>query len=240
MAAAERQQTVRRLTTRSAEQRWWWWPLVIALMAGVLLVFACGSGEASSAPSASPGPSASSSAPAITVEPSEASAARFGTEVVGKLEQEALYATGPGFLGPYVASGARDQVAGELNSRAQAVRWAIATFPGPTKRTWFTTAPLTVKVIAFDAPAGTAEVEVWVVAVFSREDLGSPETRFSRHQAELAWDRTARAWQITKLTALPGPAAALASEQSPSAPAELDSALTGHQLIPASSGTGGR
>jgi hypothetical protein len=42
--------------------------------------------------------------------------------------------------------------------------------------------PLTTEVVAFDPVAGTAAVEVWVVAVFSREDLGAPETR-PRRQA---------------------------------------------------------
>lgn len=199
-------------------------------MALMLLLSACRSGKASTAPAASPGPQATTS-PAVAAQPSAEGAARFGMEVVARLAQEALYATGPIFIDPYVAPSARNEVEGALNTEVQRVRWAIATFPGPTKRTWFAAAPLTVKVSAFDDAAGTASVEVWVVSVFSREDLGLPETRFTRQQADLAWNQPTGSWRISKLATLIGPAAGLASDQTPSTPAELDSALAGHLLI---------
>lgn len=163
--------------------------------------------------------------------PTRESAARFGAEVVGRLEQEAFWARDDTFLTPVVSPAAHDDVAGVLDTRVGEVRWAIATFPGPARRTWFVAAPLAVEVAAFDPGAGTAQVRVWVVSVFSREDLGPPETRFSTEQADLVWDAATDAWRITGLSTTIGPSAALADDEKASTPAELDAALTGHRLI---------
>ena len=113
--------------------------------------------------------------------------------MVGRLEQDAFYATDASFVEPFVASGAHEQVVGTLDARVADVRWAIATLPGPTRRVWFVTAPLTVAVTAFDPDAGTASVVVWMVSVFSREDLGPPETRFSLEAGRADMGRPERA-----------------------------------------------
>jgi hypothetical protein len=166
---------------------------------------------------------------------SEGSAAVFAAGVVGRLQQEAFYATDVSFLEPVVWPGALDRVAGELDGRVEPVRWAIATFPGETERTWFVSAPLTVAVTGFDPGAGTASVEVWLVTVFARENLGPPETRFVLERAELRWD--GGRWLLAGLESAPGPAAALAADQVPSTPAELTAALDDHRLIEPGAGS---
>jgi hypothetical protein len=161
--------------------------------------------------------------------PSFESVAAFGVGVVGRLEQEAFYAQDGSFVEPYVWPGAREVVVGELDARVDLVRWAIATVPGSTERTWFVSAPLTVEMVDFDPVAGTATVEVWVVSVFSREVLGAPETRFVIERADLRWD--VDGWLIAGLEARPGPGAALGVDQVVSTPAELDGLLDGHRLV---------
>ena len=219
----------RRPARRSATT--WWWLMAVA---GLVLATGCGSGVPGGAsPVGPPDPSAPADEPAPPAGPTEESAARFAVEVVARLGQDALYAPDDSLLEPFVSPDARDVVAGTLDAQVGEVRWALATFPGQTRRVWFAAAPLTVAVTAFDGVAGTASVAVWVVAVFSREDLGPPETRFSIEQADLVWDDTTSRWRLTVLAGGPGPAAALASDQVPVTPAELDSALHGHRLIPA-------
>lgn len=216
-------------TTAPSISRWW-----RAVAVATLTIFGagCGSGAARPAsPLASPDPAFVSTAPVTVAGPTRESAARFGAEVVGRLEQEAFWAEDDTFLAPIVSPAAHDDVAGVLDTRVGEVRWAIASFPGPTRRTWFVTAPLTVEVAAFDLGAGTAQVRVWVVSVFSREDLGPPETRFSTEQADLVWDAATYAWRITGLSTTIGPSAALADDEKAATPAELDAALTGHRLI---------
>ena len=214
-----------------------WWVLVLA----VLMATSCGSGVAGGAsPVGTPDPSNAADASTAVPGPTEESAADFAASVVGRLEQDAFYATDASFVEPFVASGAHEQVVGTLDATVSDVRWAIATLPGPTRRVWFVTAPLTVAVTAFDPNAGTASVVVWMVSVFSREDLGPPETRFSLEQADLTWDAPTGSWRIVRLTSAPGPTAALAADQIPMTPGELDTALSGHRLIPATSPRGKR
>jgi len=207
----------------------------------VLLVTSCGSGVAGGAsPAGAPDPSSGADASTAVPGPTEESAAVFAASVVGRLEQDAFYATDASFVEPFVASGAHDHVVGTLDARVADVRWAIATLPGPTRRVWFVTAPLTVAVTAFDPDAGTASVVAWMVSVFSREDLGPPETRFTLEQADLTWDGPTRTWRIVDLTSAPGPAAALAADQIPMTPGELDTALSAHRLVPATPPVGER
>lgn len=215
--------------------RGWW---AVALAAVATFGAACGSGDARPAsPLATPDPVAGSApAAAAAAGPTEESAARFGADVVGRLEQAAFWAEGDAFLAPIVSPAAHDDVAGALDARVGDVRWAIATFPGPARRTWFAAAPLTVDVAAFDPDAGTAQVQVWVVSVFSREDLGPPETRFSTEQAYLEWDTGSGGWRITGLSSSIGPSAALAGDESAVTPGELDAALAGHRLIEPTAG----
>lgn len=194
----------------------------------------CGSGVAGGAsPVGTPDPSSEADASTAVPGPTEESAAAFAASVVGRLEQDAFYATDSSFVEPFVASGAHDQVVGTLDATVAGVRWAIATLPGPTRRVWFVTAPLTVAVTAFDPSAGAASVVVWMVSVFSREDLGPPETRFTLEHADLTWDNPTGTWRIVKLTSAPGPTAALAADQNPMTPGELDAALSGHRLVQA-------
>ncbi len=215
-----------------------WW-LAVALATVTIVGAGCGSGAARPAsPVASSDPAVVSTALATGAGPTRESAARFGAEVVGRLEQEAFWAEDDLFLTPVVSPAAHEEVAGVLDTRVGEVRWAIASFPGPTRRTWFATAPLTVEVAAFDPGAGTAQVRVWVVSVFSREDLGPPETRFSTEQADLVWDAATYAWRITGLSTTIGPSAALADDEKASTPAELDAALAGHRLIGPTTGEG--
>ncbi len=216
-------------TTTPSISPWW---RAVALASLAIVGAGCGSEAARPAsPLASSDPAVVSTAPATVAGPTRESAARFGAEVVGRLEQEAFWADNDLFLAPVVAPAAHDEVAGVLDTRVGEVRWAIASFPGPTRRTWFATAPLTVEVAAFDPGPGTAQVRVWVVSVFSREDLGPPETRFSTEQADLVWDAATDAWRITGLSTTIGPSAALADDEKASTPSELDAALTGHRLI---------
>lgn len=199
-----------------------------------LMATSCGSGVAGGAsPVGAPDPSSPGVAPATATGPSEESAASFAASVIGRLEQDAFYATDASFVEPFVASGAVEQVVGMLDSTVADVRWAIDTLPGPTRRVWFVTAPLTVAVTALDLAAGTAAVTVWMVSVFSREDLGPPEIRFSLEQADLEWDAPTGGWRIVSLTSVPGPTAALAADQIPVTPSELDAALVGHRLVSA-------
>lgn len=203
-------------------------------MLAVLLVTSCGSGVAGGAsPVGTPDPSSEADALAAVPGPTEESAAAFAASVIGRLEQDAFYATDDLFVEPFVASGAHEQVVGTLDARVADVRWAIATLPGPSQRVWFVTAPLTVAVTGFDPDAGTASVVVWMVSVFSREDLGPPQTRFTLEQADLTWDNPTSTWRILSLTSAPGPTAALATNQNPMTPGELDAALSGHRLVPA-------
>lgn len=199
----------------------------------VLLAAGCGSGAVVPTSSlAGPDPTAGTSeTPPGTDQPTVESAAWFGAEVLGRLEQEAFWADDDAFLATVAAPDAFDLVAGALSARVDEVRWAIATFPGETKRTWFASAPLTVEVTDVDATARTAEVAVWVVSVFSREDLGPPETRFTIERAELIWDDASSGWRIRSLTVTPGPSVSLAGGQVPVTAGELDSALAGHLLI---------
>lgn len=161
--------------------------------------------------------------------PTVESAAEFAVAVVGRLEQEAFYAADPSFVEPFVWPESYDEVVGSLDARVDAVRWAIATFPGSTERTWFVSAPLSVEVTGVDPEAGTATVEVWAVTVFAREDLGPPETRFVTAEAELRWDGDR--WLIAGLGTRPGPSASLALDEASSTPEQLTAELEGHQLI---------
>ena len=214
-----------------------WGQRVAVCVAVVLLGVGCGSGAAG--PSSSPvdpdpaagdsNPPTDDGGPGPVVGPSRESAARFGAEVVGRLEQEAFWADGPGFLDPVVA-GDGSVVVG-LDARVDGVRWAIATFPGPTRRTWFVAAPLTVEVVEFDGSAGRAVVRVWVVSVFSREDLGPAETSFTTETADLVWDGDGGVWRVESLAVSAGPAVALSVNDVAVTPAELDAALVGHRLI---------
>ena len=198
----------------------------------VVFVVGCGSGDVGVAsPPASPGPTAPTGSQVGLGGPTEESAARFAVDVVGRLEQEAFWATDGGFLDPIVVPDAREVVVGELKGRVDEARWAIATFPGPTRRTWFVAAPLTVEVAGFDPAAGRAVVRVWVVSVFSREDLGMPQSSFTVEEADLVWDSAERVWRVEALRVSPGPAVSLASTEVPVLPAELDTALAGHRLI---------
>jgi hypothetical protein len=161
--------------------------------------------------------------------PSEESAAGFAVEVVTPLLSAAFYAEDGSFVDDVVAPDRVDVVAGVLDGLVSELRWAIATAPGATERSWFVAAPLTVKLDEVDRAAGTAVVEVWAVTVFSRQGLAGPESRFVVETVELVWD-TGR-WWLVDLSVDPGPAAGLALSETPATPVELDEALTGHGLV---------
>ncbi len=212
-------------------------PRVVLMVAAVLLLLVvAGCGADAAEPSVPDGASAPHPANTALDEssqraptPTNESASTFGADIVARLNQEAFYASDSLFADPFVHPDAHHEVVGEMNQRVEDLRWAIATFPGATHRSWFVASPLTVNVTDFDAQAGTATVEVWVVTVFSREDLGSVDSRFYTERADLTWDGTG--WLITKLASSAGPSASLALDEAPTTPADLDELLEGHDLI---------
>jgi hypothetical protein len=163
------------------------------------------------------------------------SAEAFASGVVGRLLQEAFYAEDGSFLAEVVAPSRLEMVAGVLDGLVGELRWAIATAPGGTERSWFVSAPLTLEVIDLDRTAGTAVVEVWVVTVFSRQGLAGPESRFVLETADLVW--VDDQWWLADLAVDSGPAVGLALGETPSTPADLDEVLDGHVLVAAGAGS---
>ena len=96
-----------------------------------------------------------------------------------------------------------------------------------TGATWWAVRPLAVKVEAFSPQR--ARVSVWLVRVLSRQGVVVPQSSWATETVELVWERDD--WRLWSDTTAPGPTPVLDGSDLPASAAQLDSDLSGFELL---------
>jgi hypothetical protein len=93
--------------------------------------------------------------------------------------------------------------------------------------------PLAAKVEAYTADR--ARVSVWVVRVLSRQRVVVPQSSWVTEAVELVWE--GGDWRLWSDESTPGPTPVLDGSDVPASAAELDSELTGFELLDPAGGS---
>jgi hypothetical protein len=122
------------------------------------------------------------------------------------------------------AEASADTLANDVLTGLRAVREPLATGTGTT---WWVVEPLAAKVEAYTA--NRARVSVWVVRVLSRQGVVVPQSSWVTETVELVWE--AGDWRLWSDESTPGPTPVLDGSDVPASAAELDTELTGFELL---------
>jgi hypothetical protein len=124
-----------------------------------------------------------------------------------------------------VAAGASaDALTNDVLAGLRAVREPLATGTGAT---WWVVEPLAAKVEAYTQDR--ARVSVWVVRVLSRQGVVVPQSSWVTETVELVWE--GGDWRLWSDESTPGPTPVLDGSDVPASAAELDTELTGFELL---------
>ena len=96
-----------------------------------------------------------------------------------------------------------------------------------TGATWWAVRPLAVKVEAYSPQR--ARVSVWLVHVLSRQGVVVPQSSWATETVELVWEDGD--WRLWSDTTAPGPTPVLDGSDLPASAAQLDSELTGFEIL---------
>lgn len=122
------------------------------------------------------------------------------------------------------ADASEDSLVADALAGLEAAREPLATGTGAT---WWAVNPLAVKVEAFSPDR--ARVSVWLVRVLSRTGVVVPQSSWLTETVELVWE--ADDWHLWSDTSTPGPTPVLDGSDLPATAAELETELTGFQLL---------
>lgn len=98
-----------------------------------------------------------------------------------------------------------------------------------TGATWWAVRPLAVKVEAYSPQR--ARVSVWLVRVLSRQGVVVPQSSWATDTVELVWEDSD--WRLWSDTSASGPTPVLDGSDLPASAAQLDSELTGFEILDA-------
>ena len=143
------------------------------------------------------------------------------------LSQRLLYLE-PAAAGAEVRAIAADASADTLVNDALAAlasaREPLAAGTGPT---WWAIRPLAVKVEAYSPQR--ARLSMWLVRILSRQGVVVPQSSWATETVELVWEGDD--WRLWSDTTTPGPSPVLDGSDLPASAAQLDSELTGFELL---------
>jgi hypothetical protein len=122
------------------------------------------------------------------------------------------------------AEASADTLTNDVLAGLRTVREPLATGAGAT---WWVVEPLAAKVEAYTADR--ARVSVWVVRVLSRQRVVVPQSSWVTETVELVWE--GGDWRLWSDESTPGPTPVLDGSDVPASAAELDTELTGFELI---------
>lgn len=143
------------------------------------------------------------------------------------LSQRLLYAeptTAEAAVRAVAADASEDSLVADALAGLDAAREPLATGTGAT---WWAVDPLAVKVEAFSPDR--ARVSVWLVRVLSRQGVVVPQSSWLTETVELVWE--ADDWHLWADSSRPGPTPVLDGSDLPATAAELDTELTGFELL---------
>jgi len=112
----------------------------------------------------------------------------------------------------------------EVLAGLQAVREPLAAGAGAT---WWVVEPLAVKVEAYTDDR--ARISVWMVRVLSRPGVVVPQSSWVTETVELVWEDGD--WRLWSDESTPGPTPVLDGSDLPASAAQLDTELTGFELL---------
>lgn len=122
------------------------------------------------------------------------------------------------------AEASADTLTNDVLAGLRTVREPLATGTGAT---WWVVEPLAAKVEAYTADR--ARVSVWVVRVLSRQGVVVPQSSWVTETVELVWE--GGDWRLWSNESTPGPTPVLDGSDVPASAAELDTELTGFELL---------
>lgn len=122
------------------------------------------------------------------------------------------------------ANASVDTITRDVLAALETVREPLAAGMGAT---WWVVEPLAVKVEAHTTDR--ARVSVWTVRVLSRPGVVVPQSSWVTETVELVWERGD--WRLWSDESTPGPTPVLDGSDVPTSAAELDTELTGFELL---------
>jgi hypothetical protein len=137
------------------------------------------------------------------------------------------------YLEPEAAEAAVRSIAADasVDTITRDVLTALETIREPlaagTGATWWVVEPLAAKVEAHTTDR--ARVSVWMVRVLSRPGVVVPQSSWVTETVELVWERGD--WRLWSDESTPGPTPVLDGSDVPASAAELDTELTGFELL---------
>jgi len=176
-------------------------------------------------------------APASPTETNESTPAGFARSRDGAREAAIAYTATLSqrllYLEPEAAEAAVRAVAADasVETITRDVLAALETVREPlaagTGATWWVVEPLAAKVEAHTTDR--ARVSVWMVRVLSRPGVVVPQSSWVTETVELVWERGD--WRLWSDETSPGPTPVLDGSDVPTSAAELDTELTGFELL---------
>ena len=143
------------------------------------------------------------------------------------LSQRLLYldpASADAAVRAIAADASVETITREVLAGLQAVREPLAAGTGAT---WWVAEPLAVKVEAYTDDR--ARVSVWIVRVLSRPGVVVPQSSWVTETVELVWEDSD--WRLWSDESTPGPTPVLDGSDLPASAAQLDTELTGFELL---------
>jgi hypothetical protein len=128
------------------------------------------------------------------------------------------------------AEASADTLTNDVLAGLRTVREPLAMGTGAT---WWVVEPLAAKVEAYTADR--ARVSVWVVRVLSRQRVVVPQSSWVTETVELVWE--GGDWRLWSDESTPGPTPVLDGSDVPASAAELDTELTGFELVDRAAGS---
>ena len=122
------------------------------------------------------------------------------------------------------ANASVDTITRDVLAALETVREPLAAGTGAT---WWVVEPLAAKVEAHTTDR--ARVSVWMVRVLSRPGVVVPQSSWVTETVELVWERGD--WRLWSDETSPGPTPVLEGSDVPASAAELDTELTGFELL---------
>jgi hypothetical protein len=158
-----------------------------------------------------------------------AGAADAAVAYTASLSQRLLYlepADAEAAVRDVAAAASADTLVADTRAALAAAREPLAAGSGST---WWAVRPLAVKVEAFSPQR--ARVSVWLVRVLSRQGVVVPQSSWAIDTVELVWEDGD--WRLWSDITTAGPTPVLDGSDLPASAAQLDSALSGFELLDA-------
>ena len=209
----------------------------VAVAGAAALVFLAGMAARGALGDRSESESQADAAPASATETNDSTPAGFARSRDGAREAAIAYTATLSqrllYLEPEAAEAAVRAVAADasVDTITRDVLAALETVREPlaagTGATWWVVEPLAAKVEAHTTDR--ARVSVWMVRVLSRPGVVVPQSSWVTETVELVWERGD--WRLWSDESSPGPTPVLDGSDVPASAAELDTELTGFELL---------